>query len=113
MSRSIKQQLENSPYHFQDDFVSIRFQNGMPPDVGINGVRVEDVIDVLVARLEIFQSGRLACKENQHAITDLMRARDTLILRRKRRQAQGVYHTDSPHLDRTEDVIQEFSATGA
>jgi hypothetical protein len=101
------------PYEFQNEFISIRFQNGLPPEVGINGVRAEDVIDVLIAKLNLYQNGELACKENDQALESLTIARDALVRRRQRRQTQGVYHTLTPHADRTEDVHEEFSATGA
>ncbi len=105
-------QLTN-PYEFKSEFISIKFQNGLPPDVGINGVRAEDVIDVLIAKLEAYQHGNLACKENEQALDSLQIARDALVRRRQRRQLQGVYNTLAPHADRTEDLHEEFSATGA
>lgn len=101
------------PYEFRNEFISIRFQNGLPPEVGINGVRAEDVIDVLIAKLTLYQQGDLACKENEQALESLTVARDALVRRRQRRQMQGVYHTLAPHADRTEDLHEEFSATGA
>ncbi len=101
------------PYEFRNEFISIRFQNGLPPEVGINGVRAEDVIDVLVAKLEHYQSGELACQENEEALASLRIARDALVRRRQRRQMQGVFNTHSPHVDRTEDLHDEFSATGS
>ncbi|OWU65244.1 MAG: hypothetical protein CBB60_005665 [Armatimonadetes bacterium Cent15-Ar3] len=102
-----------NPYEFKNEFVSIRFQNGLPPEVGINGVRAEDVIDVLISKLELYQQGTLACKENEEALASLLVARDALVRRRQRRQLQGVYNTLAPHADRTEDLHEEFSATGA
>lgn len=103
----------NDPYEFKNEFISIRFQNGLPPEVGINGVRAEDVIDVLIAKLQHYQVGNLACAENEEALSSLRIARDALVRRRQRRQIQGVYNTLSPHSDRTEDLHEEFSATGA
>lgn len=103
----------SDPYEFRSEFISIRFQNGLPPEVGINGVRAEDVIDVLIAKLSLYQQGDLACKENEQALESLTVARDALVRRRQRRQMQGVYHTLAPHADRTEDLHEEFSATGA
>ena len=102
-----------NPYEFKNEFISIRFQNGLPPEVGINGVRAEDVIDVLIAKLLNYQDGNLACKENEQALESLQIARDALVRRRQRRQLQGVYNTLAPHADRTEDLHEEFSATGA
>lgn len=101
------------PYEYRNEFISIRFQNGLPPEVGINGVRAEDVIDVLIAKLNLYQQGNLACRENEQALESLQIARDALVRRRQRRQMQGVYNTLAPHADRTEDLHEEFSATGA
>ena len=93
--------------------MAIRFQQGLPPEVGINGVRVEDVVDVAVAKLETYQIGDLACSENAEAIQALLAAKDALKRRRQRRMLQGVFNTHTPHMERTEDVLDEFSATGA
>jgi len=100
-------------YQFESEFINIKFQNGLPPEVGINGARIEDIIDVLIARLEAFQLGSLPCRENEEALNHLITARDAMMRRRKRRMLQGVFNTMTPHAERTEDLHHEFSATGA
>ena len=102
-----------NPYRFENEFMTIQFQQGLPPDVGLNGVRVEDVIEVAIAKLETYQAGKLACSENGDAINSLLSAKDALKRRSQRRMLQGVFNTMSPHVERTEDVLDEFSATGA
>lgn len=101
----------------QNEFIQIKFQSGPIHDVGINGCRIEDVIDLLTDKLSKFQSGELACHENEMAIKHLALARQALVQRRKLRQQQGVFDTHEPHNSlfdyRTEDVDANFSATGA
>ncbi|HEY0866984.1 MAG TPA: hypothetical protein VGE01_06390, partial [Fimbriimonas sp.] len=90
------------------------FQKGFPRDVGINGVRVEDVIQVAIDRLQTYQRGALACAENEQAIASLRHAVAALEARARRRQEQGVFHTFEPHeYVRTEDECDDFSATGS
>ncbi|MBI1333491.1 MAG: hypothetical protein JST12_09630 [Armatimonadetes bacterium] len=113
MSEQIKNAIKENPYQFENEFMTVKFQQGLPPEVGINGVQVEDVIEVAIAKLESYQSGPLACSENTAAIQALTVAKDALKRRRQRRMLQGVFNTMSPHVERTEDVLDEFSATGA
>jgi len=95
-------------------FIRVVYQNGFPQDVGVNGCRVEDVIDVAIERLQQFQAGPLACEENRSAIRYLSAARQALHERIQRRQLQGVLNTYIKHENaRTEDEEHDFSATGA
>lgn len=77
-------------------FIRIKFQAGPLPD-GVNGCSIEDVIDVLVARLEGFQKGNFRCRENALAITKLEEAKLWLLERTKKRQTQGVEGTMQAH----------------
>lgn len=95
-------------------FIRVVFQNGFPREVGINGCRVENVIDIALERLLRYQEGPLACDENASAIRHLQQAREDLDLRMRRRQEQGVINTMSQHHTvRTEDEDEDFSATGS
>lgn len=78
-------------------FIDIVFQHGHPNEVGVNGCRVEDVIDVLVDRLLDFQGRDLACAENAEALEHLHFAREALIKRQRRREQQGVLNTQKAH----------------
>jgi hypothetical protein len=99
---------------FERPFIRVVFQNGLPRDVGINGCRVTDVIEVAIDRLERYQSGPLACDENDIALHHLRGAMHAMALRNKRRQDQGVFNTMSRHETvRTEDEEEDFSATGS
>lgn len=95
-------------------YLKVVFQKGFPRDVGINGVRVQDVIQIALERLELYQRGSLACIENDTAINALRCAIETLDERARRREEQGVLNTFEPHeYVRTEDECDDFSATGA
>lgn len=79
--------------------IDIRFQEGPLTHVRANGCQIEDVIDVLVERLQRFQRGPFVCRENALAITKLEEARLWLSARNWRRQAQGVEGTMAPHTE--------------
>lgn len=95
-------------------FIQVVFQSGLPQNVGVNGCRVEDVLDVAIERLERYQHGPLACIENEEALQALESAKEALRARVRRRQEQGVLNTMSQHVViRTEDRLDDFSATGS
>lgn len=89
--------LDGSEAVVEKDFIKIIFQHGNPNEVGVNGCGIEDVINVLVDRLLDFQGRDLACEENAQALYHLEMARESLLLRRKRREEQGVLGTREPH----------------
>ncbi len=78
-------------------FIHITFQHGAVPEVGVNGCRLEDVIEVVQNRLLDHQGRSLACEENAEALFHLEAARDALLARQRRRQHQGVFNTAEPH----------------
>jgi hypothetical protein len=81
-------------------FIQVVFQHGHPNEVGVNGCRVEDVIDVAVDRLLDFQGRNLSCEENAEALEHLYLAREALLRRRRRREEQGVVNSQQPHLSK-------------
>lgn len=78
-------------------YIEIKFQEGPVREVGVNGCQMEDVIDVLVDRLQGFQDGQFACRENALAVTKLEEARMWLNERTRRRTQQGVEGYNKPH----------------
>lgn len=98
-------------------FITIKFQKGSVQENGVNGCRIEDVIDVLSSKLGEYQSGPVACLENAEALHHLELARKALLRRRQLREQQGVLDTMKSHESlfdhRTEDIDSEFSATGS
>jgi hypothetical protein len=72
--------------------VELGFQNG-PISVdgnGVNGVTHEALIAILIDRLQGFQSGPYACRENALALTKLEEAAHWLAHRTRARMARGV-----------------------
>jgi hypothetical protein len=98
----------------ETDFIRVIFQKGFPSQVGVNGCRVEKVLEVAAARLQEYQRGPLACQENEDALSHIRAAIEAMERRTERRMEQGVLNTNSPHeYERTEDQNEDFSATGA
>ena len=81
-----------------DVVIALRFQRGPLKEVGINGCAIEDAVDVLIERLEGFQRGPFACRENAEAIEHLTWARGLLLARTRKRQEQRVEGTNAPHV---------------
>jgi hypothetical protein len=80
------------------DYINIKFQEGPVKENGVNGCQIEDVIDVLVKRLQGFQAGNYPCRENALAITKLEEARLWLEERTMKRKAQGVEGLNKAHV---------------
>lgn len=73
----------------------IHFQEGPIKECGVNGVCNEDLIAMVICRLEHFQKGPFACRDNAIAITKLEEA---LLWLRKRtigRENRGVEGTSN------------------
>lgn len=78
-------------------FIRLQFQDGVRSRVGVNGCQIEDVIDVLIERLEGFQTSILCCLENKYTIERLKEARMWQQERRRLRAEQGVEGTPYKH----------------
>ena len=95
-------------------FIAITWQRGLPDSSGLNGCRVDDVLVVATEKLRSYQSGALACDENEDALQAIGVALRVLEARRRHRAEQGVLNTMKAHETiRTEDTDEDFSATGA
>lgn len=51
------------------DFGIIHFQNGPVKEAGVNGCHQEDLLAIVIDRLQHFQAGGFACRENAIALT--------------------------------------------
>lgn len=71
----------------------IKFQEGPIKEVGVNGVMNEDLIAMVICRLEHFQKSEYACRENAIAITKLEEALLWLRKRTMGREKRGVEGT--------------------
>ena len=68
----------------------VNFQKGAVKEVGINGVANEDLISIVMDRLEKFQEGPFSCDANKYALWYLQGAMTTLEDRTKERRDRGV-----------------------
>jgi hypothetical protein len=90
----------NAPHHFEikrksdgKTIAKIDMQEGPILESGVNGCCNEDLINIVVARLEGFQASQYACRENAIAITKLEEALLWLHHRTNKRKARGVEGT--------------------
>ena len=72
---------------------TVKFQKGPVKESDINGCFMEDLIVMCIDRLESFQSGDFACRENALALTKLEEALHWLDHRTKDRQNREVEGT--------------------
>lgn len=71
----------------------IHFQEGLPSEVGCNGITNEALLAIVIDRLRGFQSGPFACRENALALTKIEEALHWLQARSRDRSARGVEGT--------------------
>lgn len=76
-----------------DNSVDVVFQNGPISEVGVNGITHEVLLAIMIHRLECFQAGPYACRENALALTKLQEAQMWLLERTRGRMARGVEGT--------------------
>lgn len=72
---------------------TILFQNGPIPEKGVNGVTQEVLLAIVADRLNAFQNGPFACRENEVALEKVQEAMEALQSRTKARMARGVEGT--------------------
>lgn len=73
--------------------VDIEFQNGPIQESGVNGISGEALLAIVEDRLQGFQSGKYACRENAIALTKIQEAMMWLLKRTRDRVARGVEGT--------------------
>jgi hypothetical protein len=71
----------------------INFQNGPIKEAGVNGCHNEDLLAIVIDRLQGFQSGAYACRENAIALTKIEEALHWLAHRTHERIERGVEGT--------------------
>lgn len=77
-----------------DQFAKVKFQKGPVGECGVNGCHQEDLLVIVIDRLESFQSGDFACRENQKALDHILEAMWWLNYRTNKRQKRGVEGTN-------------------
>ncbi|WP_088187555.1 hypothetical protein [Desulfosporosinus sp. FKA] len=91
----------NAPHHFtvceveknHKILAKVDFQEGPIKECGVNGVCNEDLIAMVITRLEHFQKSEYACRDNSIAITKLEEAMLWLRKRTMAREKRGVEGT--------------------
>ena len=71
----------------------VQFQKGPIKEFGVNGVMNEDLIAMVIVRLQDFQESEFKCRENAVAITKLEEALMWLRKRTQDREDRGVEGT--------------------
>lgn len=71
-------------------YTTVYFQKGPVKEAGKNGIFIEDLLAICQHRLECFQAGPFACRENELALSKIQEALHWLDHRTKDRQARGV-----------------------
>lgn len=71
----------------------INFQNGPVKEVGVNGCQHEDLIKIIIDRLECFQAGEYACSMNHLTLAMLHEALGCMEERTRLRRERGVEGT--------------------
>lgn len=91
--------IEAQPMSIEDGNMSaalvadMHFQDGVPSEVGVNGITNEMLIAIMIDRLERFNAGPHRCRENSLVITKLEEALHWLEHRTTERQDRGVEGT--------------------
>lgn len=73
--------------------IEINFQNGPIAEVGTNGLTHEAVLAIVADRLQSFQKGTYACRENALALTKIEEALHWMHHRTRERRARNVEGT--------------------
>ena len=96
----------NAPHYFivsndkngvittENKLAEIHFQEGAIKEHGVNGVNNEDLITMVICRLEHFNQSDFRCRENSMAITKLEEALLWLRKRTMGREKRGVEGTN-------------------
>ena len=74
-------------------FCKVDFQNGPVKEFDVNGCHQEDLLAIVIDRLQHFQKGEYACRENALALTKLEEAMHWLNHRTAARVVRGVEGT--------------------
>ena len=79
---------------FSCRLATIDFQLGPVTEHGVNGVMNEDLLAIVITRLQHFQNSEFSCRENEMALTKLEEALMWLNKRRDERKQRGVLGTN-------------------
>lgn len=86
-------QLRPADYPLPEPLCQLSFQDGPIKEVGVNGIQNEDLLLIVLTRLQNFQNSEFACRENALAITKIEESVMWLRKRTLDREARGVEGT--------------------
>lgn len=85
--RPVNQASDGKPWY---PFASVHFQKGPVKEAGVNGCHHEDLLAIVIDRLEHFQKGEYRCRANALAVTKIEEALHWLNHRTADRAKRGV-----------------------
>lgn len=80
----------------EEAICEIHFQEGPIKECGVNGVANEDLLNMVLCRLQHFQDSKYSCPENTAAVAYIEKALQELRARTNKRIALGVEGTSAP-----------------
>lgn len=114
----IKEECKSIPYTFKVERVednkelcNIHFQEGAIKEHGVNGVCGEDLIAMVIRRLERFQSTEFKCKENEKAIEKFQEGLMWLRKRTNDRELTGIEGTHIVDIESNIDFLYMDKST--
>lgn len=84
-----------TPINATEAYATVKFQKGPIKENGVNGCHHEDLIAIVIDRLQSFQESEYKCRENAIAITKLEEALMWLRKRTEDRINRGVEGTST------------------
>jgi len=85
-----QEKMDGSPALIDQEHIHIKFQLGPVKEAGVNGCQVDDILDILIARMQGFQRGPFNSREGALVVTRLQEAQHWLRHRTLDREARGV-----------------------
>lgn len=89
--------MSDEHHHYKTEYIRLDFQEGPVKEVGVNGCRNEDVLEILLHRMNCLQKA-FPCRENALAITKMEEALMWLRRRTELRVIQGVEGHNKAHI---------------
>ena len=87
----VKYRLSINANQFQSEQAIIKFQNGpVVVETDVNGITDEALLALIVDRIQCFQKGPFACRENEQALLKLEEGLHWLTARVLERQSRSV-----------------------
>ena len=87
--------VEEEPKDVAALYGTVHFQNGPVKEAGLNGCHQEDLLVIVIDRLQHFQAGGFACRENALALTKIEEALHWLRHRTNNRDKRGIEGTSA------------------